>query len=73
MVVNLLPGGVTQITYKYHTAVILKNTESYTFITPSLEVKTGMKLKLKGNNYVILNGETINTQWLSIKDYDDKV
>ena len=73
LVVNLLPGGVTQITYKYHTAVILKNTESYTFITPSLEVKTGMKLKLKGNNYVILNGETINTQWLSIKDYDDKV
>ena len=73
LVVSLLSGGITQVTYKFHTAVILKNTKSYTFITPSLEVKTGMKLKLKGNNYVILDGETTSTQWISIEDYNNKV
>lgn len=56
-----------------YTAVVLKNTSNYTFVSPSLDTKPGMKLKLKGNNYVTLNGENSLTQWLGIKDYDNKI
>ncbi len=50
-----------------HTAKVLKNSANYTYISPSLLVQAGMKLKLTQGHMVKSNEENVMTPWLSIK------
>ena len=62
-------GGAINYNWQLHTALILKNTSKYTFLSPFIDVKKGMKIKLIQDRKVSIyqNGTTDeNTSWISI-------
>ena len=60
-------------TWELHEATLLKNSDEYTFISPSLNVQKGMRLKLKGNNNVMFDGSSSLTQWIPILEYNNTI
>lgn len=62
------------ITWRLHTATILKNTTKFTYISPFIDVQENMAIKLMGNHFATLNdGNNTKTQWLSIKKINSLV
>lgn len=61
-----------EISWRLHTAKILKNATNYTYISPFLDIKENMKLKLTGNNYATLS-DLSKTQWLKINKVNNSL
>lgn len=60
--------------WSLYRAAILKNSSEYTYISPNLNLQKGMRIKLKGDNYVTLAGNVASkTQWLKVLDCDTNV
>ena len=60
--------------WSLYRAAILKNSSEYTYISPTLNLQKGMRIKLKGDNYVTLAGSgTPKTQWLKVLDCDTNI
>ena len=73
-VINYIEGpSDIGVTWELHTAEVLKNNSFLTFITPSNEIKAGMKIKFRGNNYIKVQNKEEKTQWLSVVDYNSTV
>lgn len=72
---NTVPlGSDIPVSWRFHSAKILKNTTNYTFISPFVDISANMKLKFNGNNFVTLNdGNNTKTQWLSINKVNSTV
>lgn len=72
---NTIPlGKDIPVSWRFHSAKILKNTTNYTFISPFVDISANMKLRFNGNNFVTLNdGNDTKTQWLSINKVNSTV
>ena len=65
---TMKPSSDFTITWRLHTARILKNTTNFTYISPFIDVQENMAIKLMGNHFATLaDGNSTRTQWLSIK------
>lgn len=62
------------ITWRLHTAKILKNTVDYTYISPFIDIQKNMKIKFMGNNFVTLDDtDNTQTQWLTVQNVNSSL
>lgn len=70
----LLPSSDFTVTWRLHSAKILKNTTDFTYISPFADLQENMSIKFIGNNFVMLDDayDTM-TQWLTIHRVNSQV
>lgn len=63
-------GSSMIITWDLNTAVILKNRQGRTYISPNISIEKGMALKFTQGNTVTLQGKSEGTEWITINNYN---